>query len=93
MSEKKIAIYPGSFDPLTLGHLDIEGVLLDERLAGIGRRKDLHRDELQGFHQTSDRLWPTTAVSTSSCPWICPAMPRTDANSARPKSGLCSLKA
>lgn len=38
--DKRIAVYPGSFDPITLGHLDIlerAGKLFDEVIVAIGR--------------------------------------------------------
>ncbi|MBN1900463.1 pantetheine-phosphate adenylyltransferase [Candidatus Sumerlaeota bacterium] len=46
MTQKRIAVYPGSFDGLTFGHIDIikrASLLFDELVVGIARRpqKDL----------------------------------------------------
>jgi pantetheine-phosphate adenylyltransferase len=46
MAQKRIAVYPGSFDGLTYGHIDIinrASLLFDELIVGIARRpqKDL----------------------------------------------------
>src|SRR6266850_1199178 len=38
MSEKRIAVYPASFDPITNGHLDVIQTLLVDYLRRIGAR-------------------------------------------------------
>jgi len=51
MSDKKIAIYPGSFDPITLGHIDIikrASMLFDEVIVAVARnitKKPLFTEE------------------------------------------------
>ena len=65
------AIFPGSFDPLTLGHLDIikRGVtLFDELIIGIGINSDkkymFSLEQRQGFIQDTFKNEPRIKVLT-----------------------------
>ena len=65
------AIFPGSFDPLTLGHLDIiqRGVtLFDELIIGIGINSDkkymFSLEERQGFIKETFKGKPRIKVMT-----------------------------
>ena len=54
MTKKRIAVYPGSFDPMTLGHLDIIGrsaSYFDLLVVGIGAN-----DEKSGLFSVPERL-------------------------------------
>jgi pantetheine-phosphate adenylyltransferase len=44
-SQKRIAVYPGSFDPITFGHLDVikrATRLFDEVIVGVASRQEKH---------------------------------------------------
>jgi len=44
-AERRIAVYPGSFDPITLGHLDVvrrAAVLFDKVVVGVASRQEKH---------------------------------------------------
>jgi len=71
---KKIAIYPGSFDPLTEGHLDIINRSLnicDELIVAIGINQDKKtmfslEDRLQMIQDTLDEHVRSLRVTTAS---------------------------
>lgn len=68
----KIGVYPGSFDPLTNGHLDIinrASKLFDKLIVGV-----LHNDAKHAIFTMEERVSLIKSVSESSRMWKSPCL-------------------
>ena len=70
---KKIAVYLGSFDPITLGHLDVierAAAIFDELIIGVGQHPGkafcFNPDERLKLIEASCKAIPNTQVKTFS---------------------------
>src|SRR5262249_48892133 len=69
----RIAVYPGSFDPVTAGHLDIigRGAALFDRVSGAGgpvsaaeKRPLFSLEERAGLLQQACAAWPNVEIDS-----------------------------
>jgi pantetheine-phosphate adenylyltransferase len=66
-----VAIYPGSFDPVTNGHLDLihrGSKLFDRLIVAIARNMD-KAEPLFGMDERKEMLEAPSATTNSSCRW------------------------
>ena len=63
-SAKRVAIYPGSFDPVTNGHLDViqrAGTLFDELIVAVAFNDQKHKSTLFSIDERISLLQETCA--------------------------------